>query len=208
MTDIDAPPITEKTEKKPLVVYDERLWKTYFKPAEISKILHKKLLLFSIIATIIYLAQFFCCLFSINYYSDMERLTPCVDEMTGETASAVYDLAICLLAIYHIIEWLRCTAFLTVICIGVNLMWVWYITVLNTAFGLVAFIYAHTVRFGAAGKACEEAQEGRANWLLIEIGVFWVFFFVMSFPILIIRLLKKQSLEAALAAGSDDEEEE
>jgi hypothetical protein len=71
------------------------------------------------------------------------------------------DPAILMLGIFHITEWIRCTILLTVICLGVNLMQVWYVLGLNTIFGLVAFIYVHVVYFGDAAKGCAADQPTR-----------------------------------------------
>lgn len=59
-------------------------------------------------------------------YSDSSRKLTCtspnVISVSGESASAVFDTAIKLAGIFHIIEWIRTTILLTVIFIGVNLM--------------------------------------------------------------------------------------
>lgn len=89
--------------------------------------------------------------------------------------------------IYHLIEWIRSTILLVVVCIGVNFMWVWYITMLNSLFGIAVFLYAHSVRFSPTGKTCSEWQPVRASWVVIEIIMFWVLFFFYSFPMIIVR---------------------
>lgn len=61
--------------------------------------------------------------------------------MTLGDASAVLDRAILLSGIYHLIEWVRCTVLLTVICLGVNIMAMWYVMALNTLYSVVALIY-------------------------------------------------------------------
>ena len=45
---------------------------------------------------------------------------------------------------------------LVVICIGANLMLIWYVSAFNTVFGLAVFVYVHFVFFSEAGKACSE----------------------------------------------------
>jgi hypothetical protein len=79
-------------------------------------------------------------------------------QITGEDASAVYDLAILLAGIYHVTEWVRSTILLTTICIGVNLMPLWYATSIVGFYGLGAFLYIHYVYFLTdEGSACAEA---------------------------------------------------
>ena len=88
----------------------------------------------------------------------------------------MYDTALLLLAVYHLIEWVRVIVFAVCVIIGANLMIIWYITVPNAIFGLVAYIIAHTVRFSEAGNACSEVQLGRGRFLLGDVIVFWVTF--------------------------------
>ena len=72
-------------------------------------------------------------------------------------AAAVFDRPLLLLAIYHIIEWIRATFLFTVVTVGLNLMWVYYIMSVNTLFGLIVVIYAMVVRFGTDGTDCAAA---------------------------------------------------
>jgi hypothetical protein len=70
-------------------------------------------------------------------------------------ASEVYDLAIFLTGIFHIIEWVRTTILLVVICFGTNcLMYVWYLSAISTLYGVAAFVYLQLVYFSADGQAC------------------------------------------------------
>ena len=94
----------------------------------------------------------------------------------GEGATVVYDNALLLLAIYHLIEWARVIVFAVCVIIGANLMLIWYITTPNAIFGLVAYIIAHTSRFSEAGKDCADVQLNRGKFLLADVIVFWVTF--------------------------------
>ena len=101
----------------------------------------------------------------------------------GEPASAeVYDNAILLLAIYHLIEWVRIIVFAVCVLIGANLMIIYYITAINIPFGIAAYCFAHYQRFNEAGKACADVQIYRSRYLLAEVIIFWTTFFIMSFP--------------------------
>ena len=101
------------------------------------------------------------CVAACNFYSDNARWATCTLDgdilIADEEASAVYDTAIYLAGIYHIIEWIRATMLLTVIVVGTNLMWVWYGTIFNALFGVGVFIYLHTAYAGEKGQACKEA---------------------------------------------------
>ena len=153
----------------------------------LSILLNKNKLLYGLTITFWYLANFIGCVAVINLYSDKDRLIPC--DVTGElavpdNASKVFDLPLLMLAIWHMIEWIRTTVLLTVVCIGVNWMLVWYITMPNTIFGLVAYAIVHMSYFSDDGKLCKEVQENRADWLLGEIIGFWSVFFCFVFPFL------------------------
>ena len=65
--------------------------------------------------------------------------------ITGNDASAVYDMAIYLLGVFHMIEWIRTTILLTVVCIGTNLMHIWYLSALSMLYGIAVFVYAHVI---------------------------------------------------------------
>ena len=123
-------------------------------------------------------------------------------------AAAVYDGALLLLAIYHIIEWIRTTIVLTVVFVGINLVWLYIIGILNTLFGLIAVIYAIAVRFGEEGQQCAEVQEFRAKWLLVEIGLYGVLLLFWPGPILPLACMSKDKHQAILDAGDDDDDEE
>ena len=142
-------------------------------------------LLYGCNVTVWYLAQFIGSVATINLYSDADRLFPCDTSgelLNPEKSSEVYDFPLKMLAIFHLIEWLRTTVLLTVICIGANLSLFWYITMPNTLFGIVVYAIVHMVYFSDDGVQCQDVQEYRAMWLLGEIIAFWVLFFIYSFP--------------------------
>merc|ERR1712127_360762 len=118
-------------------------------PAMMTKILHKKFGMFGAIVGFYYLVQFICCVAARNFYSDIGRYDPCPmpdgSELKMEDAASVYDTAIKLAGIFHIMEWIRTTILLTVICVGVNLPQVWYFTSVTALYGLGVFIYVIVV---------------------------------------------------------------
>ena len=190
---VDAPP--GQSAAKEAEEEDDRVppppqmspWKAYLAPRWLTILLNKNKLLYGLTITFWYLANFIGCVAVINLYSDKDRLNPC--DVTGELAvpdlaSKVYDLPLLMLAIWHMIEWIRTTILLTVVCIGVNWMLVWYITIPNTVFGLVTYAIVHMSYFSDDGKLCQDFQENRANWLLGEIIGFWSVFFCFVFPFL------------------------
>ena len=170
---------------------------------------------YAVTITFWYLAQFIGAVAVINLYSDIERLTPCAD--TGDLAdpeksSEVYDLVFVLLGIFHMVEWVRYTILLTVVCIGVNVTVLWYITIPNTIYGLIAYAITHMVYFSDDGSACSDKQQDRATWILVEIISFWVLYFLFVFPFIWTIFLGKDRAYATLVewkeAGDQEDEEE
>ena len=188
--------------------------KDLFRPETVTKIMHKKYLTFGAIVGLYYSLQFICSVAACNFYGDVSRFTPCAGEagalITGDDASAVYDMAIKMAGIWHVIEWIRSTMLLTVIFIGVpSLMYVWYGTaVFSAIYGLIAFITVHAVAFGADGRSCASVQETRAQWLTAEVIFFWVFFAFYQFPMAVLLCFGKQRISDALQDDDEDEDDE
>ena len=124
-------------------------------------------------------------------------------------AAAVYDTALLFLAIYHIIEWLKTTIVLTVVFVGINLVWLYLILTLNTFFGFFAIIYTVLARFSEEGMECAGAQQFRAQWLVIEVIVFGILLILWPGPMLPLVCCSKRSHQDMLESedeGDDDEE--
>lgn len=85
----------------------------------------------------------------------------------ADASSSVYDTAIALCAIFHMVEWLRQTVFLTSALVNVNLVPLFYAMSINIPFGFVAMLVGIAARFGADGKDCamEGAQLERGRYL-------------------------------------------
>jgi hypothetical protein len=184
--------------------------KAYLKPALMATFLHKKFGMFGSIVGFYYIVQFICCVAACNFYSDISRMQPCNSGdvmISGDDASAVYDTAIKLAGVFHIIEWIRTTLLLTIICIGVNLMKVWYFTMITALYGIGVFIYVMVVLGSEDGMACKEAQPQRNLWLVIEVIYFWVLFFFYQAPFLLTLCFKKEKLHTIVNHESEQEEE-
>lgn len=119
-----------------------------------------------------------------------------------------YDVAFEVLGAYHLIEWFRFTLFLIAVTLGANLIIIYYALYLNTLFGLAAYIIVHVKRFGEDGKICADYQVYRAEVLMAEVIIFWITFFVMSFPQIILFFMKKESIEDAYQGPKEEEEGE
>ncbi len=120
--------------------------------------MHKKFGMYGVLIGFYYIIQFVMCVGCCNFYSDISRYYICVRKdgslIQSDAASAVLDQAIYLLGIFHIIEWIRTTILLMIICIGVGLMKIWYFTMINAFYGFVCLVITHQVYVSADGKAC------------------------------------------------------
>lgn len=182
----------------------------YCRPENLAKIIGNRKLIFGTWALIGYVGQFILIVAVINAYSDDDRHIPCgIPSIDGneEQVSGVYDMALRILASYHIIEWVRFVIFLTTMLLGSNFLPLWYILSLNTPFGIAAYIYCHVIRFSGNGLACAGNQQYRASMLQAEVIIFWVTFLIMSVPQIFIAILSKENLEKALVEGDEEEDE-
>ena len=225
MAGIDDPPISKMTttavegeedsdkEVKPDVPEKGNTWKTYLKNQWISVLLSRNKLIYGFYTGGWYLVQFVGCVAVVNLYSDKDREIVCDtirdDESIAladkaEKSSDVFDFPLLMLALYHMIEWIRTTVLLTVICIGVNWTWIWYVTTFNTLFGIVVYAIVHMVYMSEDGKSCNDAQEYRGVWLLVEIIAFWALFFCCAFPMVCTVLCGKERVDRQLQEWHDD----
>ncbi len=187
-------------------------WMHYFSPSVMTKLMNKKFLKFGGLIFFYYIVQFMCCVCACNFYSDRDRLAPCISKegtlLTGEKASEVMDLAIKLAGIFHVIEWTRTMILLTVVCLGPNLMHMWYLSALSALYGIAAFIYLMFIFWKGAAASCKASQPHRYNWLMVEVIYFWTLFFVFQFPMMVYRLYTKTDLETMLNEESNSDEDE
>ena len=95
----------------------------------------------------------------------------------GDEASKVYDMALYVLGIFYVIEWIRTTILLAIICIGANLLPLWYASAISAPFAIGVIIYAHVVYASDDSKACA----------VVELIYFWTLFWIYQVPMLLIR---------------------
>jgi len=112
----------------------------------------------------------------VDNYCDISRNNLCTADSlassSSDDASGVYDLAIALVTVFHMIEWLRQTVFLTTALVNVNLMPLYYILSLNVPFGFIAMLIGIAVRFGSDGAECatgDIVQQERSEYLRDQI---------------------------------------
>ena len=97
----------------------------------------------------------------VNFYCDIDRFTGCTAGQDPVEAAGVFDTALLFFAIFHLIEWIKTSLLLSVACVGLPLMWVYFITSLNTIWGFVATIYTLIVLLSDEGEACSAVQVER-----------------------------------------------
>jgi hypothetical protein len=133
-------------------------FKFFCKPATFTKLISNKKKIFCVWAFIGYLGQFLLCVSCLNLYSDNDRHLKCGEALTNSSIdpTTFYDTALFLLSIYHIIEFVRFTLFMTCAFLEVNLIQCWYILGLNTIYGFAIYLYAHKARFDTNGKECAD----------------------------------------------------
>ena len=227
MPGIDDPPISKSVtgvvvdgesdsdkEKKPDPPETGNRWKVYLSNQWISVLMSRNKLLYGFYTGGWYLLQFVGCVAVINLYSDKDRKIVCdsIREAGGdpldwpEKSSDVFDFPLLMLALYHMIEWIRTTVLLTIVCIGVNWTWIWYVTTFNSLFGIVVYAIVHMVYMSDDGKSCNDAQEWRGMWLLVEIIAFWSLFFCCAFPMICTVLCGKEKADRQLKEWHEDSE--
>ena len=96
----------------------------YCYPAVITKIISNRKWIFCSWAFLGYLEQFLLLVSALNLYSDSDRHSKCGSALTDpyKDPSSFYDTAFVLLFIFHVIEFIRFTLFMTCAFISVNLM--------------------------------------------------------------------------------------
>ena len=114
-------------------------------------------------------------------------------------------MAIYVLGIFHVIEWIRTTILLAIICIGANLLPLWYASAISAPFAIGVFIYAHVVYASDDSKACADAQKTRHDWLMVELIYFWTLFWIYQVPMLLLRFYRKEKLEEIINAETPEE---
>ena len=205
---IDEAPEQSENEKKELTILT---WVQYFKPANMGTIVTKRWKYTTGPIFLYYIIQFIMCVGACNFYSDVTRKNTCTlddgSTLTGDKASEVFDGALKLVAIWHIIEWVRSTMMLCITMLGAPFLAYWYGTGLfSTIIGVVAFIWCHVARFGEQGMVCADAQANRGQWMVWEIVFFWVFFSFFQFPMIVFRLCKKEKLSEILEENDEEDD--
>ena len=193
-------------------------FKFYVQSQNFTKIVSNRKTIFGIWGLFGYIIQFLLICTVINSYCDRSRFCPCNDtrdlseincddHSTKWENSEVYDTALLLLGVYHIIEWVRVIIFLVAVFLGANMIKLYYILYINTIFGLAAYIMAHVYRFSGDGPDCSDSQPERAATLVAEVVIFWTTYHIMNFPQIVLCLMSHENKEDAINGPKEEEEE-
>ena len=106
--------------------------------------------------------------------------------LEGDKSATAFDTAIALVSIYHMIEWIRWTLFLTATLVGVNLMVVFNGLIINSVYGLLVMIIA-LITPGGQGD-CATLQPGRAKYLQLQIIPLILMFVFCFLPFSIFKM--------------------
>ena len=135
-------------------------FKYYSRPENFAKILQNKKSIFGIWGLVGYLGHFFLIIIGLNLYCDNDRHLKCGTKGLypdgSEENSKYYDIAFILLISYHMIEWVRVIGLMVTMILGQNFIKLYYITGVNSLFGIAAYITCHVRRFNSDGQACAE----------------------------------------------------
>lgn len=114
--------------------------KFYMRPGPAYIIIEKEWVRFVLITAVIYLIHLVWMCYGVDVYSSYERHITCGDGLSKESASAVYDTWILLCVIFHMLEWIRQTIFVTSALVGVNLIPVFYGMYLIVPYGILVML--------------------------------------------------------------------
>ena len=89
----------------------------------------------------------------VNMYADYTRFAYCSEQML-EDATKVFDIAIQMSTVWHMLEWVRWTVFLTSTLSDKNFLIIFKFMQLNIYFGVVACITAIITRYSSDGQIC------------------------------------------------------
>lgn len=111
-TEVDKAPAANEGDSENEEKLSIQPFKFYLQPKVFFKIVDTCWGQFCLIAGLIYIYHFFWTIAGVNMYADYTRLNTCAG-VSNEEASAIFDGALLVSTVWHLIEWLRWTLFLT-----------------------------------------------------------------------------------------------
>jgi len=196
----------------------------YWKNHEVTfKITTTKWGKFTMLAFVIYMYHLCWAMSGCSMYSDWSREIRCgqfvkqdgatetstQDQEARAKSSAVYDMALFIATIYHIIEWVRWTLLITTALINSNLIRLFNLTGLNYFLGVASLAISMAARFSEDGVACagEEFQSTRGLYLILQILCFVLSHFFTFANILFMYAMKNEWCHEQYLAEEEEEDD-
>lgn len=163
-------------------------FKFYLKPEVTFKIISTKWGVFTFIGGFVYLYHLFFTIAGVNNYTDITRTMDCNANVkqSAELNTAIMDVPIAVVTIFHMLEWIRWLLFLTAALVNVDLIRPYYaLSCLNIPFGIIALLIGIIGRFGTEASQCSDtAQVERGRFLLLQIIAL-----VLHFPLCMLHVI-------------------
>ena len=156
---VDDAPAKEEEEEKPIELKEdcpEKLieYFSFSNHAKLFKIIQQNWGKFCLLCAPIYVYHLLWTIAGINAYADYTRENVCGNATTKVAASAVFDTAIAMVSMWHMIEWIRWTFLITAALVEANLIPIFNVLQINVLYGVIACLIAIAARFSADGEAC------------------------------------------------------
>lgn len=162
---------------------------------------------FMFISAIPYMFHFFFTVYGVDQYSDWKRNIECGESTNAIEAEAIFESSVGLTTVFHMVEWIRWTFFLTSVLVGSNMMPVFYfLGALNGLYGVVALIYSYCIVM-ASPSDCSEIQMERSRYLQLQIMVILLLPIFFSVPFSILKLKGKEWLHEKYLVSKGNEED-
>jgi len=165
----DGGEAAEDSDKKEEEEMHEFKW--YLGTEPMFEIVSKNWGKFCLLVSGIYCYHLLWCIAGVNVYADYTRLNDCNGTMTSDYATSVFDVAIAMSVMYHMIEWVRWTLLLTTALVEANLLKIFNVLQINIPFGVIACLVAIITRYSGEGTACAAVgiQETRAFYCGLQV---------------------------------------
>jgi hypothetical protein len=118
-------------------------------PEPTHEILQKRWGLFSILTSVVYFYHFISAVLGLDMFCHWTRFTGCAGASDFKEASAVYDGAIMVVCIFHIVEWVRQSILITTVLVGYPWLPAYFFLSINIPFGIIALIIGMAKGFGS-----------------------------------------------------------
>lgn len=140
--------------------------------------------LFTVISLIPYIFHLIMTIWGVDQFADYRREWLCGGATDAAMADALFSIPIALNCVYHMIEWIKWTIFLTSTLVGVNLMIVFvFLDIVGVLYGIAATIIGFSAGFGADATCLDPSgQPSRVLYLQIQIVSFFLLFIFGSLP--------------------------